>query len=281
MKIALLGNRGLLGSEFQTFFENSQQAVTLFNRSNFDITAPLSDLDSALGKFDVVINCIAYTAVDLAESEFDLAMLANATLPSNLAKLSAQKGFNLVHFSTDYVFDGHASKPYRTQDAKNPQGAYGRSKSMGEDLIDASTPNYSIFRTSWLYGKYGNCFPKTIDRLLTSKQEVRVVDDQVGQPTWTSDVVGLVLNHIQAGLPEKIVHATAAGQTSWFDFTREIGLHLGVDDDSRIVPTTTAFFPTAAHRPAFSVLSHEDSRISCIGDWASRWSSAASEVLPL
>ena len=279
MKVALLGNKGLLGSEFQSHFDRCLQPVSTFNRSNFDISAPLEVLEDTLANFDVVINCIAYTAVDRAETELDLALLANANLPANLAKLSARIGFKLVHFSTDYVFDGESSKGYRTNDPRNPQNAYGRSKSLGEEFIQSSSATYTIFRTSWLYGKYGNCFPKTICRLLTSKQEVQVVNDQIGQPTWTSDVVNLVLKHIRLGMPEKNVHATASGGTSWFDFAGEIGLVMGPNYQSRLYPTTSAAFPTAAKRPAFSVLSHEDTQLDSIGDWASRWRFASSDVM--
>lgn len=279
MKIALLGNKGLLGSEFQAYFENNKQPVSLFNRSNFDISAPLRSLEVSLRGFDVVINCIAYTAVDRAESEVDLALTANATLPEKLAQISAKNGFKLVHFSTDYVFDGKSPRAYRTHDSRNPQNAYGRTKSLGEELIEATEADYGIFRTSWLYGQFGNCFPKTISRLLTSNEVVRVVRDQIGQPTWTSDVVNLTLNHIRAGLPEKIVHATAAGQTSWFDFARKVAIRLGSNLESRIAPTTSTSFVTSAQRPAYSVLSHEDSQLNCIQDWASRWEIASSQVL--
>ena len=279
MKIALLGNKGLLGSQFQAHFGARMQPVSLFNRSNFDISTPVRDLESVLGKFDVVINCIAYTAVDRAESELDLALMANKTLPATLAKLSTQNGFKLVHFSTDYVFDGSASSAYRINDSINPQNAYGLSKAQGEEAIQAIADNYTIFRTSWLYGEFGDCFPKTISRLVRSRNEIRVVNDQFGQPTWTSDVVDLVLNHIESGMPENIVHATAAGKTSWFDFALEVCRTLGADLDSRIVPSTTASYPTAAQRPAFSVLSHTDTRLASIGDWASRWKCASSQVL--
>lgn len=257
------------------------QPVSLFNRSNFDISTPIGDLECVLGEFDVVINCIAYTAVDRAESELDLALLANTTLPARLAKLSASTGFKLVHFSTDYVFDGTSSSAYRISDSINPKNVYGLSKAKGEEAIQTTAENYAIFRTSWLYGEYGNCFPKTISRLVHSRNEIRVVNDQFGQPTWTSDVVDLVLNHIESGMPEKIVHATASGKTSWFEFAREVCRTLGADLDSRIFPSTSATYATAAKRPAFSVLSHSDTRLPSIGDWASRWKSASSQVLGL
>jgi dTDP-4-dehydrorhamnose reductase len=279
LKIALLGNKGMLGSEFANSFERQGTRFQSFNRDNFDLLGSTGDVADALADFDLVLNCIAYTAVDCAESEWELAEAVNAIFPSKLAKASSLTGFKLIHFSTDYVFDSQSREPYRTNDRRTPQNAYGRSKLLGEDLIQDSEANFAIFRTSWLYGQFGNCFPKTIARLARTKNEVVVVNDQHGQPTWTRDVVDLVAAYAKTNSQERIVHATSSGSATWFDFAREICRSMGSEYEHKVTATTSDSFPTAAKRPQYSVLSHEDSQLQPIGDWSARWQQASALVL--
>jgi dTDP-4-dehydrorhamnose reductase len=279
LKIALLGDKGMLGSEFANSFGHRGARFQAFNRDNFDLSGSTGTIAKQLMGFDLVLNCIAYTAVDRAESEWELAEAVNATFPSKLATASSLNGFKLIHFSTDYVFDGESPAPYRTEDKRSPQNAYGRSKLLGEDLIQASEANYAIFRTSWLYGQFGNCFPKTISRLAQTKNEVAVVNDQHGQPTWTRDVVDLVATYAQTSCQERIVHATSSGSATWFDFAQEICRSMGSEYEPKVTATTSDVFPTAAIRPQYSVLSHEDSQLKPIGDWAARWQKASALVL--
>jgi len=269
----------MLGSEFANSFEHLGTRFQAFNRDNFDLSGSTGTIAKQLMGFDLVLNCIAYTAVDRAESEWELAEAVNATFPSKLATASSLNGFKLIHFSTDYVFDGESSTPYRTSDKRSPQNAYGRSKLLGENLIQESEANYAIFRTSWLYGQFGSCFPKTISRLAQTKNEVTVVNDQHGQPTWTRDVVDLVATYFQTSCQERVVHATSSGSATWFDFAREVTRSMGAEHERKVVATTSDRFPLKAQRPKYSVLSHEDSQLPPIGEWAARWQIASNRVL--
>ncbi len=269
----------MLGAEFASTFKRQETQFQSFNRDNFDPLGTTGDIASALADFDLVLNCIAFTAVDRAESQWELAKAINAIFPSQLAKASSINGFKLIHFSTDYVFDGESRAPYRTTDTRTPQNAYGRSKLLGEELIQDSEANFAIFRTSWLYGQFGNCFPKTIARLARTKNQVAVVNDQYGQPTWTRDVVDLVATYTKSNCQERIVHATSSGSATWFDFAREICRSMGSEYELKVTATTSASFHTAAKRPQYSVLSHEDSKLQPIGDWSARWQQASSLIL--
>jgi dTDP-4-dehydrorhamnose reductase len=284
MRWAVMGNTGLFGSDLQKTLLSSGQETAGFNRSNLDLQQSITDLASSIssqGPIDVFVNAIAYTAVDEAESDPDEAMLVNGEYAGKLALVAKELGSRFVHISTDYVFDGESDSPYRPEDKTNPQSAYGRSKLAGEIAVQESGADYQIFRTAWLYGANGSCFPKTVQRVLAQAGSMKVVADQIGQPTWTVDLAKLIIAHSkldQAARP-RIVHATASGQASWFDFAREIARSLGRDPEKAVQPITTADHPTPPKRPAYSVLDNLNERGLVIGDWRGRWQEAAVDVL--
>lgn len=208
---------------------------------------------------DVVVNAAAYTAVDRAESEPEAAFRANAEAPAALAQGCAATGALLVHYSTDYVFDGRSARPYREDDATAPLGVYGMSKRAGEEAIRASGARHMILRTAWVYAAHGHNFLRTMLRLAGEREELRVVADQVGAPTpaaWIAEATGQLLR--QGAQASGTWHLTAAGETSWHGFAQAImdeaqaaGL---LTRRPRVLPITTAEYPTAARRPAYSVL---------------------------
>ena len=255
MKWAVLGHAGMLGQDLMLGLSNRDAHG--FDRAEFDI----SDLESVrcvLSDFDVVVNCAAWTAVDDAEVNEEAAMAINGTGPANVARICAELGSKLVHISTDYVFSGDAEIPYSETDITKPKSAYGRTKLAGELAVRENLPNdHYIVRTAWLYGQYGPNFIKTMINLEKIKDSISVVDDQIGQPTWTKDLVTQIISMIDANAPSGTYHATSSGQTSWFGLTQRIFELLGADLE-RVLPTDTAAFPRPAPRPAYSVLGHEN-----------------------
>ena len=279
MKLAVIGARGMLGQEFLRLSPDA----TGFHRDNLNLEGSASELAAQLEGYDAILNCVAYTAVDKAESEEQVASYANAEIPAKLAATALATGAHLVHFSTDYVFDGSATAPYRTDSPRNPQNAYGRSKAAGEAAIEASGADFTIVRTAWLYGEFGKCFPKTIATLLETRGHLNIVADQHGQPTWTRDLAQLSLDLFGSGhsLPTHL-HGVSSGQGTWFDFASEIAQSLGLEPTTALTPVGTADFPTPASRPAFSVLDNSISAelgVAPIGDWRDRWHAAATAIL--
>jgi dTDP-4-dehydrorhamnose reductase len=274
----------MLGSDFEHEMLSTGQKVIGFNRSNLDLNTSHSELAreiSSYGQFDVLVNTVAYTPVDNAESEPDQAMLVNGEYAGKLALVAKELGARFVHISTDYVFGGNSDTPYQREHKTNPQSAYGRSKLAGEVAVQESGADYQIFRTAWLYGANGPCFPKSVQKVLTEAGSMKVVADQIGQPTWTLDLAKLIIAHSkldQAACP-RIVHGTASGQASWFDFASEIATSLGFDPEKVVQPITTAEYPTPAKRPAYSVLDNRNETGLAIGDWRERWQEAAGLVL--
>jgi dTDP-4-dehydrorhamnose reductase len=279
MIFAVIGNKGMFGSEFVALLQDRGLPVAGFNRSNLDIeNSSTEDLGIVFRDFDVIVNAVAYTAVDKAELEMYEANTVNAIYAGKLAQAAALAGVKFMHISTDYVFDGAGSRPYRAADQVDPQNEYGRSKALGEKLVAESGADYTIFRTAWLYGKFGKCFPKSIASILENKDSARVVDDQVGQPTWTRDLAEQVLAFANLENAPKIVHAVSSGQGSWADFAREVAKSLGLESAS-IVGISTIEYPTPAKRPAWSVLDNSSDLVEPIGDWRERWLVAADEIL--
>jgi dTDP-4-dehydrorhamnose reductase len=234
-------------------------------------------------KPDIVVNASAYTAVDKSESEPDLAMAVNGTGVGILAEETHKLGARLIHVSTDYVFDGTQSHPYQETDATNPIGVYGRSKLAGEEAIRQVGGDYIIIRTAWVYGVGGTGnFVKTMLRLGGSREELRVVGDQVGSPTWTKDLAEAIASTIQHCPESGIYHYTNSGVCSWYDFAiaifeeaKALGFPLQVQ---RVAPITTAEYPTPAKRPAYSVLSHR--KISAVmGTYPPHWRQALRNML--
>jgi dTDP-4-dehydrorhamnose reductase len=284
MRWAVIGNTGLFGSDLQkTLLRLGEEAVGS-NRSNLNLSKSPSELAqeiSSHGQFDILVNAVAYTAVDKAESEPDQAMLVNGEYAGKLALVAKELGARFVHISTDYVFDGNTDAPYQTEDSTNPQSVYGQSKLAGEVAVRESGADYQIFRTAWLYGANGSCFPKTVQKTLYEAGSINVVADQIGQPTWTVDLAKLIIAHstLDRGASARIVNGTASGKASWFDFASEIAASLGYNPGKLVKPITTADFPTPARRPAYSVLDNQNVTGLVIGDWRERWQEAATEVL--
>jgi dTDP-4-dehydrorhamnose reductase len=273
MRFAVIGDRGMFGTEMVQFLTSQNRQVTGFNRHSMDLDVSKGDLAKLLDGFDVIINAVAYTAVDKAESELEMANLVNGEYAGKLAQVAKVSGARFTHISTDYVFDGSANEPYATNAQTDPQGAYGSSKLLGENLVAESGANYTIFRTAWLYGKHGRCFPKVMFEKASKKELLRVVNDQYGQPTWTKDLAQQVLAFAEINDAPEIVHAVSSGKATWLEFAKEI---VG---DYPIEPVSSSEFVTAAKRPSYSVLDNSSDLVTPIGDWRARWRVAKSEVL--
>ena len=272
MRFAVVGDKGLFGSDMTELLLEEKQKVDGFNRSSIDLDGDINEITKVLRGYEVIINAVAYTAVDKAESETELAEKVNGNFAGKLALVAETVSARFMHISTDYVFDGVSALPYKVSDSPNPQSAYGRSKLLGEVLVSSNSSNYTIFRTAWLYGKYGKCFPRVIRDKARKGDLLRVVSDQFGQPTWTKDLARQVLSYALAPKSPKIVHAVASGKATWFDFANEI---LG---DYAIEPISSEEFVTPAKRPRFSVLDNSSELIEPIADWRKRWGVAKSEI---
>ena len=249
----ITGANGMLGQDVRHALTG--RAVTALGRAELDV----SDADAvtaAVAGHDVIINCAAYTKVDDAESHEADAYAINATGAANLAHAAAQHGATLVQVSTDYVFDGTATSPYPEDAALAPVSAYGRTKAEGERLALEQNPEHTIIlRTAWIYGAAGSNFPKTMLRLARDHDSVSVVNDQLGQPTWTVDVANQLVNLLDAGVTRGTWHATNSGEATWYEFARAVYSQAGLDPD-RVKPTSSAEFVRPAPRPPYSVLGH-------------------------
>lgn len=256
------------------------QRVVGVDRDDFDITDPVATSDAVAGH-DVVVNCAAWTAVDPAEEHEGDAFGVNAVGAASVARAAAVHGARLVHISTDYVFAGDGTAPYPEDAVPAPRSAYGRTKLAGEWAVRAEAPDHLIVRTAFLYGAGGGCFPKTIARVARERGGAEVVDDQVGQPTWTADLADLVIRLIDAGVTPGTYHGTSSGQVSWYGFARAVVAAAGMDPQI-VRPTTSEAYVRLAPRPSYSVLGHDALTavgVAPIGDWAERWDAAAQEVL--
>ena len=255
MKILITGAYGQLGNELKVLSENYPDWEFVFTDvDSLDITDE-EQVKSYVtdSNFELVINCAAYTAVDKAESDFETARKVNALAPKLLAKYSKAVGAKYIHVSTDYVFAGDAHLPYKETDAVAPNGAYGKTKLEGEQNCQAENPETVIIRTAWLYSTFGNNFVKTMLRLGKEKEELGVVFDQVGSPTYAADLAGAILKVAES---EKFVpgiyHYSNEGVASWYDFALAIFELSGVS--CKVKPVLSENFPTPAKRPAYSVL---------------------------
>lgn len=265
-RILITGADGQLGWELARAFAETGNIIA-FDHNGLD----LSDPDAIRARCREVrpallLNAGAYTAVDKAEGEPDLAMRINGIAPGVLAEEANRLGVPLIHYSTDYVFDGNAKAPYREEDPAAPQSVYGRTKLAGEQAVVATAKEHLIFRTSWLYGNRRQNFLLTILRLAREREELRIVADQIGSPTWVRPVSDTTLRCVsvmaaspvlQTCIPSGIYHLTAAGMTSWHGFAEAV--LQGAPDEKRravrVIPISTADYPTPAKRPAYSVLS--------------------------
>lgn len=264
MKGLVLGKTGQVGTCLASRLR-SLESVTFVDRGQVDLARP-ETVTRAIETLrpDVVINAAAYTAVDKAEEEPDLARAVNAEAPAAMAKACATTGAWLIHYSTDYVFDGSASEPYREDDAVAPINVYGRTKLAGEEAVRQAHDRHLIFRTSWVYSNHGRNFLNTMLRLAGERDELNVVQDQVGAPTYAGSIAeatDAVLHALAARGGDMddtagTYHMTCAGRTSWYGFARAIFQAAGLND-IRVNPIPTSEFPTPARRPLFSVLSSD------------------------
>jgi dTDP-4-dehydrorhamnose reductase len=254
MRVLVTGAAGMLG-----------QAVCRTARSlghevvDVDLDVDITDqaaTDAALERVrpQAVINCAAYTDVDACETNVETAMAVNGTGAGNVARSAAEVGARIVHVSTDYVFDGAKREPWLESDPPQPLNVYGRSKLRGEEEVAAADPQHVIARTAWLFGAGGKNFVDTMLRLGAERDEVSVVTDQVGSPTWTGHLADALVELAERGSPG-IHHTAGGGSCSWYEFALEAFDRAGVD--CRVLPTTSDAFPRPAPRPAYSVLGTE------------------------
>lgn len=259
-KVLITGSNGQLGLELNNTLKDKYELL-LTNRSNLDITN-YNEIIEFINKHkpDIIINCAAFTAVDLCETQEDEAYKSNALGPKNLAIAASQIGAKLVHISTDYVFDGEGIRGlggnirhYIEEDITNPQSAYGRTKLEGEKLVAENTNKYFIIRTAWLYGE-GKNFVRTMINLAKTNSEVRVVNDQIGSPTSTKELSNMIEKLIETE-NYGIYHGTCEGYCSWYELTCEIFRLM--DNKTKVIPVTTDEFPRPAKRPKYSVLENK------------------------
>jgi dTDP-4-dehydrorhamnose reductase len=263
------GASGMLGRDLVDVLGAAGEEVTAVTRSDLDVTDATA-VAAAVPGHEVVVNAAAWTDVDGAEEHETEATRVNGLAPQLLAAACAAEGARLVQVSTDYVFDGTDTSPYAEDAPLAPRSAYGRSKAAGEAAVRALLPGSAyLVRTAWLYGEHGGNFVRTMASLEATKDTVDVVEDQVGQPTWSRELARGVHRLVAADAPPGTYHATAAGQTSWYGLARAVFEELGADPE-RVRPTTTDRYPRPAPRPAYSVLSHESwtrAGIPPLGDW--------------
>ena len=260
-KVLLIGAKGQVGQELQLTLPPLGEVISI-GREELDLTnsEKISQLIREIHP-DYLVNAAAYTAVDKAETEPDLAYSINAIAPKIMAESAEKIKAKFLHISTDYVFDGRKNTPYLETDLTNPLGVYGQSKLRGEEEIKTVNSQAIILRTAWVYGSYGKSnFVKTMLRLGKEREELKVVVDQVGSPTWSKDIATAITQLlINVDNPAGIYNFTNSGVASWFDLTKAIfeeakisGIPLKIQ---RVIPITTAEYPTPAVRPAYSVLS--------------------------
>lgn len=262
MKILITGANGMLAKEVKEKFQEGNEIIAT-DVAELDITNAEKVMEYIVEKKpDYIINCAAYTAVDKAEENYELADKINGDGPENLAKAAKVAGAKLVHVSTDYVFGGDldVSKDYKEDDEKNPVTAYGKTKLRGEEGIIKNMDEYYIFRTAWLYGVGGNNFVKTMTKLGTTRDEINVVSDQHGSPTYAKDLTEIIYQAIEKKIPYGIYNATNEGYTTWYDFTKEIFAEQGIE--CKVNPVTTEEYInmmkiTQAKRPFNSQMSKE------------------------
>ena len=257
MTLLITGANGQLGRELRTLLDvDSRFDPTYTDVEELDITSPEA-VDSMVDRLspDYIINCAAYTAVDRAEDDEATALLINARAVEILATAAARVGARMIHVSTDYVFDGNGNRPYREDDTPHPVSVYGRTKLTGEQILQRILPEQSvILRTAWLYSPHGKNFVKTMLELGHTRNQLRVVYDQVGSPTLAADLARAIITVITAAeWHPGVYHYTNEGAISWYDFTKAIHRLAGITTCD-VQPCLSHEFPAKAHRPAYSVL---------------------------
>ena len=281
MKILITGCNGQLGNEIQ-LLEKQHPQHTFFNTdvAELDITNP-----EAIGQFveenhiDGIVNCAAYTAVDKAESDTDFCRKLNADAPGYLAEAIERQGGWMIQISTDYVFDGTQHTPYREDAATCPNSVYGRTKLEGEQNVTSRCRRSIVIRTAWLYSTFGNNFVKTMLRLGREKDELGVIFDQIGTPTYAHDLAVAIFAAIEKGVVPGIYHFSNEGVASWYDFTLAIHRLAGIES-CRVRPIHTTDYPTPATRPHYSVL--DKSKIKeTFGIEIPHWETSLAECIDL
>jgi len=282
--IFLTGANGQLGFELARLLA-AQATILPADRFALD----LADTDAIVSairtaKPDLIVNAGAFTAVDLAESQREAAFAVNARAPGVLAEEAKRVGAMLIHYSTDYVFDGTSELPYEETAPTNPLNVYGASKLAGEVAVGASNARALVFRTSWVYGLRGKNFLLTIQRLAAAPTELRIVADQTGTPNWSRTLAQATATLIARGLPYLVertglYHLSCAGATTWYEFARAIVAEASDRESApRVVPIATEEYPTPARRPAYGVLSTRK-YVATFGDALPGWREALAACL--
>ncbi|MCH4569110.1 dTDP-4-dehydrorhamnose reductase [Bacillus sp. ES1-5] len=268
MKVLVTGAKGQLGQDVLCLLENQPWEVFGFGREELDITNEEKVREKVLSiKPDIIIHTAAYTQVDQAESDEEIAFKVNAEGTKYLAQAAEAVGAKFCYVSTDYVFDGTKNEPYKVDDQTNPQTVYGRSKLVGEQYTQKYCSKSYIVRTSWVFGLYGNNFVKTMLRLAKEKKELGVVHDQVGSPTYTTDLASFIINLVQSD-KYGIYHGSNSGVCSWYEFAKEVFKQSNIE--IVVNPLTTEDFPRPAARPKYSVLNNgmvEETGFESFQDW--------------
>lgn len=284
MRVLICGQHGQVSRELQRRLRNVGELIVM-GRDQLDLAQPQLIRQTVRNLHpDLIINAAGHTGVDQAESEPEAAFALNAVAPGVLAEEAFALDIPLIHYSTDYVFDGNKTEPYTEDDSPNPLGVYGKSKLAGEQTVSAVNGKHLILRTSWVYSSYGRNFLLTMQRLLQEKSELRVVNDQIGAPTWTGSIAASTLALIegwQRGTARwGTYHLTAQGQVSWFGFAQAIGdtLQRQGKPCATLLPIPSSEYPAAAVRPL-------NSRLDCSRlerDWGisqPHWKAALLECL--
>ena len=290
MKILLIGRDGQLGTDLNEILHNDALTdliqLSAYGIEDLDIT----DFDRVQEiirneKPGLIINAAAYTAVDKAETEVELAARVNAEAPAVIAKSAAELDAGIIHYSTDYVFDGTSNQPYHEDDQPHPESVYGQTKLDGEKAVLANCSNSLILRTSWVYSMHGQSFMRTMLRLASERDELTIVDDQYGGPTSTQSLADATLKLVQYFMlhgefkneVRGVYHMTCGGKASWCEFARAI-IAASEFSDTRVSAITTADYPTPAKRPAYSVLSN-DKLFDTFGIRLPDWESALTQCM--
>jgi len=264
VRVLITGGKGQLGNDLKSSVyerEHSNPGLdfTFIDIEDLDLTNVNATQNFfSKNSFDLVINCAAYTAVDKAQTDEKNAEIVNADIPKNLAKLSNTHKFNIIHISTDFVFDGKSNRPYVETDYPSPLSIYGITKLKGEEHIINESYGAIVIRTSWLYSKHGNNFVKTISRIAKERGEIRVIDDQVGSPTNAknlADAIMTIVSHPNLNFvckKKEIVHFCNSGETSWHGFAKSICENQKIE--CNVIPIPTQDYPTPAKRPQYSVM---------------------------
>lgn len=276
LNILITGANGQLGNELRLLGAASDNNYIYTDVAELDITnIEAVDRYAESEKIDIIVNCAAYTNVEMAEEDERAAYSINCTAVANLAEVASKRNLFLIHISTDYVFDGNGNTPYTEDYPTSPLGAYGRTKLAGEEAVKRSGCHYLIIRTAWLYSEFGNNFLKTMLKLTSERQSLNVVFDQVGTPTYAADLARAIFDIVEGKKYEGndgIYHFSNEGVCSWYDFACEIAAEAG-NNSCKISPCRTCEYPTKALRPSYSVLDKSKYKHT-FGVSASHWREA-------